>query len=88
MTIRVLKADGRPGMTMQDWLIKVGLEGPKYRPPQASSSFGDGGDGSPGGFGEVLRRRHHASALKREAADAVAGRWNPGGGGGGEDSDD
>ena len=47
-------------------VVQVGLEGPKFRPS------GDEGDG---GLGDMLRRRHHASALRREAADAVAGRW-------------
>lgn len=71
-----MKPDGHPGITMQDWLIEHGLEGPKVRPPPA-------GYGAYGDFGSTLdsvRRRHNAINLLSKAGDGGGGGRRGGGG--------
>jgi hypothetical protein len=79
-SIRVLRSNGRPGVTMQDWLIDQGLEKP--RAPK-------GAEGGEQGLLDAVRRRHNQAHLRQlylQQADGTgAGPAGglPGGGGGG-----
>jgi hypothetical protein len=53
-----MKSDGSRGITMQEWLVQMGLERPKERPgldPTQAAGGGGGGGGFVGGGRSLVR---------------------------------
>ena len=73
VTIRVQKADGSPGVTMQDWLVDLGLEAPRSRNPLALMAANL----------DAVRRRQNSAAQRRMAQQLGSSRGPRVGGGGG-----
>ncbi|KAG1679268.1 hypothetical protein FOA52_009298 [Chlamydomonas sp. UWO 241] len=75
-SLRIMKADGWPGITIQDWMIDYGLEGPKTRPALSAELWAE----------DRTRRRPPTERVDRIAAAAASGSGAgaSGSGGGGK----